>query len=423
MPELASPSTLAELLAPIAIDDFFASSWEQRPLHIPRAVPDFYDRALPSEPLARLAFEVETLGRAAEGNPLNTRGPVDVLGPSELRGVPDGAPLPKEGRIAAYERGATLRVNDAQHRSAGVRALCESLGHELAAVVGANLYVVRAGAPKVAKHVDPHDVYVMQLRGRKRWQLFEGERKLPVVAKPAFSFQRGGRDGATIGHFNHRPEEENSTPIADVTLEQGDLLYVPRGTFHLVSTLDRDSMHLTIGAWPTTLVDWLSTALLEAADRDARLRRAVPRGLLRGDACDDAARALFDAAVRAFGETADAGASRALLADSFSQLVAGLRRSDSVRRAGEIDPAAEFERDPSAGAALVVDGPRARVSAKGRTVELPGRFVPAIARALDGSRFRVAELPGDLEPAAQAQLVDRLLRLGALRPAPAASGG
>ncbi len=422
MSELASPPTLAGLLAPVSIDEFFASSWERRPLHVARAAADFYDRALPPESLARLAFDVETLGRVAEGNPLNARGPVDVLGPSELRGVPDGASLPKEGRIAAYERGATLRLNDAQHRSAGVRALCESLGHELAAVVGANLYVVHAGAPSSAKHVDPHDVYVLQLRGRKRWQLFEGERKLPIVAKPAFSFQRGGGEGAPIGRFNHRPADETSRPIADVTLEQGDLLYVPRGTFHLVSTLDRDSMHLTIGAWPTTHVDWLSTALLEAADRDVRLRQSVPRGILRGDGCDDGARASFAEAVRAFAESADAGASRALLVDSFAELVTGLRRSDSVRRAADLDPAAEFERDPAAAVELIVDGPRARVVARGRPVDLPGRFVPALTRALDGRRFRVAELPGDLDPAAQAQLVDRLVRLGALRPAAAKSG-
>ena len=418
MSEPASPSTLAELLAPVSVEDFFVSSWERRPLHVARGVADFYNRALPPEPLARLAFEVETLGRIAEGNPLNVRGPVDVLGPSALRGVPDGAPLPKEGRIAAYERGATLRVNDAQHRSSGVRALCESLGHELAAVVGANLYVVRAGAPPGAKHVDPHDVYVLQLRGRKRWQLFAGERKLPIVAKPAFSFQRGARDGAATARFDHRPADEATTPIADVALEQGDLLYVPRGTFHLVSALDRDSMHLTIGAWPTTLVDWLSTALLEAADRDVRLRRAVPRGLFRGDGSDAAARAAFDEAVRAFGESADAAASRALLADSFAELVAGLRRSDSVRRAADLDPDAAFERDPSAGVELVVGGPRARVHARGRVVELPGRFVPALTRALDGTSFRAADLPGDLDPAARAQLVDWLLRLGALRPAP-----
>jgi ribosomal protein L16 Arg81 hydroxylase len=414
MSELPSPSTFAELVAPVSLEEFFASSWEKRPLHVARGAADFYDRALPPEPLARLTFEVETLGRVAEGNPINARGPVDVLGPSELRGVPDGADLPKEGRVAAYQRGATLRLNDAQHRSAGVRALCANLAHELAAVVGANLYLVRAGAPSSAKHVDPHDVYVLQLRGRKRWQLFEGERKLPIVAKPTFSFQRGGRDGAATGRFDHRPAGERSMPIADVTLEQGDLLYVPRGTFHLVSTLDRDSMHLTIGAWPTTLVDWLSTALLEAADHDARLRRSVPRGLLRDDARDDTA---FVEAVRAFAESADPSASRALLADSFAELVTGLRRSDSVRRAADLDPAAEFERDPAAAVELVVDGPRARVVAAGRAVDLPGRFVPALRRALDGSRFRVDALPGDLEPTAQAQLVDRLVRIGALRPA------
>ncbi|HVY48209.1 MAG TPA: cupin domain-containing protein, partial [Minicystis sp.] len=275
MLELASPASLADLLAPHPVERFVAAHWEARPLHVRRAARGFYDAALPPEQLARLAFELEQLGRDAAENPNNVRGPIDVLGTAEVRGAPVGEELGPEARLPAYERGATLRVNDAQHRALGVRALCETIGRELGAVVGANLYVARAGAPTTGLHVDPHDIYVLQLKGKKRWQLFEGARALPVVSSPQFSFQKPGHPRGPGPKFVHHDLSGCGAPIDDLVLEEGDLLYAPRGTYHLVTPVDCDTMHLTIGAWPLTAIDLLLTALGEAAERDPRLRRGL----------------------------------------------------------------------------------------------------------------------------------------------------
>ena len=67
----------------------------------------------------------------------------------------------------------------------------------------------------------------------------------------------------------------DATPVWDGLLEQGDVLYLPRGWWHMARPVDAESLHLTIGlTMPTgaAVLRWF----LERLKEDERVRRPVP---------------------------------------------------------------------------------------------------------------------------------------------------
>ena len=84
-----------------------------------------------------------------------------------------------------------------------------------------------------------HDVLILQVSGRKHWRVYPMTRPHPL---------RGDRDVP-------KPEGE---PVWDGVLEDGDVLYLPRGWWHVATPLDEPTLHLTVGVSHPTGMDFLS---------------------------------------------------------------------------------------------------------------------------------------------------------------------
>lgn len=112
--------------------------------------------------------------------------------------------------------------------------------------------------PGFDAHWDSHDVFVIQLEGRKRWKIFELTRKWPLP-----------RDVVE----NIKPE---SPPVAEFDMTAGDVLYLPHGWWHSVSALEEPSLHLSIGVTPDTGIDFM-TWLVDQAKHHELFRRRIPR--------------------------------------------------------------------------------------------------------------------------------------------------
>jgi lysine-specific demethylase/histidyl-hydroxylase NO66 len=107
-----------------------------------------------------------------------------------------------------YRRGATV-VLQTLHRTWGpLSAWCADLEAELGWPVQCNAYLSPPSSAGLAKHRDGHDVFAVQLHGAKRWFV----------------------DG-----------------LGELTMDAGDVLYVPAGVDHVAGTEDLPSLHLTIG--------------------------------------------------------------------------------------------------------------------------------------------------------------------------------
>jgi ribosomal protein L16 Arg81 hydroxylase len=266
---------LDRLLHPMSTTTFFAERWERRPLSIARGDDTWYDGLLAMR-------DVDTLIEFAD-----PRGP-DIR--ATKQGDAAAYPITFSGKLgsgrgdgsvdinrvyAAYRAGYTINVNRVHLYWAPVAALCAALQDELDHDVIASLFLAPAASQGFDAHYDAHDVFIVQLEGAKRWRL-----RAPIEDLPL----RSGVVGELEGEL-----------LMDVTLETGDLLYVPRGTVHEVRTDDRASLHLTIGIVATQWLELVREALNGIAADDVRLRQAVPLGD-RGE-IDAGLRALWPALV------------------------------------------------------------------------------------------------------------------------------
>jgi hypothetical protein len=172
--------------------------------------------------------------------------------------------------LAALADGATL-VLQALHRTwPPLVEFGSALAGELGHPVQINAYVTPPQNQGFAPHYDVHDVFVLQVAGRKQWRIHE-----PVVRAPL-------DDDAWENHRAAVAAKAAEPPLIDTVLEPGDALYLPRGTIHSAVAQGETSIHLTVGVHPVSRYQ-LVRHLLELAQDDPELRTSLPMGVDLGD--------------------------------------------------------------------------------------------------------------------------------------------
>jgi ribosomal protein L16 Arg81 hydroxylase len=132
--------------------------------------------------------------------------------------------------------------------------------------VQVNAYLTPAGNRGLATHYDTHDVFVLQVAGRKRWLVHP-----PVLAHPLPRQPWGG-------HADEVTATATSPATVDSVLNPGDALYLPRGWLHRAEAVGEVSLHLTVGV-KTISRYALVELLLELAAEDPALRVPLPLGV------------------------------------------------------------------------------------------------------------------------------------------------
>lgn len=304
-----------------------------------------------------------------------------------------------DGLVAQHAEGATLVLNALHRTHPPIGRFCRQLAQELGHATQCNAYVTPGGQHQGFDfHHDTHDVFVLQVSGRKRWIVHEPVVRLPLPSQP----QAGG-------HL----VPEGAEPLLDVELEAGDALYLPRGYVHAALTTDEHSVHLTVGVLSTTWYDVLSDAVTLAAEQEA-FRDALPvqpQSAL-GDLPDllRRAAAFFEQLpAERLEELVRTRLARAVPAEPLPLLaqaaaVAGLTPTTALR------PRAALPTTVS------VDGEQVVVVLPGKTVTLPAFTEPAVRRLLDGPCTPADLQLGGLDEPGALVLAKRLLREGAVVP-------
>ncbi|MFJ6956406.1 AlkA N-terminal domain-containing protein, partial [Micromonospora aurantiaca (nom. illeg.)] len=168
--------------------------------------------------------------------------------------------------LALYADGATLVLQGLHRTWPAIVDFARDLGTALAQPLQVNAYLTPAGSQGFATHYDTHDVFVLQVDGRKHWRIHP-----PVLADPLERQPWGGRADEVSATAEGRPE-------LDVVLEPGDALYLPRGWLHSAQAQESSSLHLTVGIRALTRYAVVEELLALAAE-DARLRASLPFGL------------------------------------------------------------------------------------------------------------------------------------------------
>jgi ribosomal protein L16 Arg81 hydroxylase len=290
--------------------------------------------------------------------------------------------------LSLYADGATLVLQGLHRIWPPLVDFARDLGLALAQPLQVNAYLTPAGNQGFASHYDTHDVFVLQVDGRKRWRIHE-----PVLADPLERQAWGGRadEVAAVAH---------GEPALDVVLEPGDALYLPRGWLHSAQAQRDSSLHLTVGVRALTRYA-LVEALLGLAAEEPRLRATLPFGLDVADA-DQLEPELTETveALRAWLDRADPAA----VADRLRGRAWPASRPAPLRplaQAGRIAALSPDDRiAPREGLRWRLDGAgdgaddRVALRLFDRTVSFPAGCAPALRAFLGGDVTRVGDLPG-----------------------------
>ena len=140
---------------------------------------------------------------------------------------------------ALFADGATI-VLQALHRTwPPLIDFTQQLAAELGHPVQLNAYVTPPQSRGFDDHYDVHDVFVVQISGRKHWRIHEPVHPAPLRDQPWTDRREAVAEAAT------------QPAVIDEVLEPGDCLYLPRGYLHAATALGEVSTHLTFGvhAW------------------------------------------------------------------------------------------------------------------------------------------------------------------------------
>ena len=210
--------SLASLVAPTSLEEFRSLYWERQPLIIHRKDPDYYRDLFTlgdfDDGVMRSPDYVKTANAATKKTALLRQG------------------LRRGARLfsAAMREGGTLVLDQIINRTRN-SACCAALWRQKQDTNFRPILSDAGERPRFRAHWDNHDVFILQVVGSKDWKI-EKERRSYFRRK----WKSMGDEGRELRGEVH-----------SFRLEQGDLIYIPRGFVHAAECGAEPSLHITLG--------------------------------------------------------------------------------------------------------------------------------------------------------------------------------
>ncbi|MDO9711653.1 cupin domain-containing protein [Paracraurococcus lichenis] len=336
--------TLAELLAPMTPERFFAEFHDRRPLHIRGGAAKFA-HVLSWRQINRLLdmthiWSSQSLKLVLDGKPV---APDDYCARATSRDN-DQVMQPVAARVRDWVgRGASVVLNDVDSLTPGLAAVSQALEGAGLGKAQANVYISWQSHKAFPAHYDTHDVWAVQVEGEKTWNVWEGRADYPIP-HPAFRTEAQAHHEQAKGRLQEK-----------VLLKAGDILYLPRGWYHDALAEAPASVHVAFGLHAPLGMDLLNI-LHERALYDAEFRKPLPRQ----DGTAAAKFALTTRAQQLAQRMAELARDPKVMA-ALEQFVAGYR----FARGGNDLLAARGLAAPEAPSAMAEEGPAFKVLVPG----------------------------------------------------------
>ncbi len=261
---------LGWLLHPYSIKHFKENYYERAPLLIQRSSPSYYESI----------FSLKAVDEILYG---------DSLAPHDLRIAKSGQEVMLNSYVRMVQRidphtkkmnwiqlidpyrvgslfshGCTLELEDLRGHCASIAKLLSRLERFFCHDMFAASFLTPPNSQGFDLHFDTGDNLILQIDGRKRWRIYQ-----PAIELPLEQFQ---------GH--DRKKHQAGALLLDIQLEPGDMLYMPRGTFHEAeANADEHSLHVSINLLPVRWHAVLGQILTKAATEHVMLRRSTASAL------------------------------------------------------------------------------------------------------------------------------------------------
>jgi ribosomal protein L16 Arg81 hydroxylase len=375
--------TVATLLAPATEETFRVHHWERAPLVVHRRDPDYYGNL----------FTLEDFDRELASTPTKVV-TTEAKGRTYTRYEGKISAIPFERVLAEMRDGKTLLLEHLQHRNPNLGRLCRLLEQQLGHRFWTNLYLTPPHGQGLLPHWDNHDTIILQVLGQKHWKIEKRRRKLPIPPEQMYD------------------ENREIAPGSDsFTLDQGDMIYIPRGFVHAAECGSAPSLHITIGVFAYTWGELLKYVVTNAILEDDDLRLALPLGFMGGG--DGLGKGLT-AVLRKIAD------------EKYTEVIVERFKDDMVTRS-TLDISGQVIEFYRAAPLRCEDriGPRpgiiyrlhigdnsTRLNFGTRTIVFPDLFREALVFALKFPVYAVAELPGELEDEEKIVFAERLIQEG-----------
>jgi len=254
--------TFAEVIAPLQPQHFFLRYWGKKFLFQKGSASRFAD-LLPWTALNRILsehrLEHPRLRLAKDGSTLP---PSSILTYHQNR---RGIQIPTLRTVELnklLKDGATLVLDAVDEMYPPLRRLAMSLEKTFGEYVQVNAYAGWGLTKGFDLHWDDHDVVILQVAGRKAWEIYGVSRKYPMFRDKDLDFS------------------PPSKPLWKGVLSAGAFLYMPRGFWHVATALAEPSLHLTFGINNRTgidLVNWIADSLTDSELFRQDLPRFAPK--------------------------------------------------------------------------------------------------------------------------------------------------
>lgn len=373
--------TIRSLLTPVSEEEFLGRYWEKKPLIIHRDDRAYYGDLFTlqdfDESISRGPSYVKTAEATAKKQAKHHGATADAL----------------ENVLTDMRDGHTLILDGMQNFDPKLKTLCRMLGQETGFKYQTNIYLTPPSGKGFTAHWDNHDVFVLQVLGSKHWKVEKNRRTLP--AKDAYT---------------EEGEREFRGEVYEFTLQQGDMVYIPRGFIHAAECGAENSMHITLGIYPTTWDDLLFAAAKVAAMRDESLRYALPFGYMKGDGAG---------IVKRLAAELHGMADPILLAETLERFREEAVKKASLDISGQVKSFFEAEGlklDDKIGVrpglfyTLRKGEDTVTLNVGTRTVTFPDFFAEALEFALTKPLYAIRDLPGELEDEERIVFVERLMQ-------------
>jgi hypothetical protein len=186
---------------------------------------------------------------------------------------------------AALEKGTVIFNTAGSHipKLAGATLACSDAA---ALPCALNMYITAAGKRTSAPpHTDRQDVIVVQTQGKKHWRVYSPP---DPSLKPSADMYARGKGDDNLPLYSLEDEQYGCKKLIDVTLEAGDVLFIPAAFPHTTDTVtesedaadatpENTSIHLTFNfdthVWDLNYLGVRSLALRRAGVSDSALRQ------------------------------------------------------------------------------------------------------------------------------------------------------